>query len=250
MQVAAEQWPSNLSTIADYLRRRECAYESQDEALAFVTQLAVVSVPGSTWASIASVREGRMHTLAATGEPAREADALQDRSRTGPAIDAAMIDGAVRTPDLRSDPNWSLLGQTTARSTMSVRMTNCYDDSASVLNFYADRADRFDDTSEAVALVTAIYGGTLVAAAAAREQNTHLQRALLTNRDIGTAIGVLMAQLKLPRDEALLMLQEVSQRTNRRVADIAGEVVDTGTLDLRPEDTSRGASVDDQLRVT
>lgn len=167
VHVAAAQWPSNLSSIADHLQRHQRAYESRGEALAFVSQLAVVSAAGCTWASVASVSEGRVHTLAATGEPAREADALQDRSGTGPVVDSVTKDGAVRTADLCSDSRWPQLGRTTAKGTLSVRMAGGSDDAASVLTLYADRTDPFDDTSEAVAVLTAIYGGTVVAAAAA-----------------------------------------------------------------------------------
>lgn len=45
-------------------------------------------------------------------------------------------------------------------------------------------------------------------------------------------MGVLMARLKIPREQAFGLLRMASQSSNRKLRDIATEVVGTGTLDL------------------
>ena len=58
----------------------------------------------------------------------------------------------------------------------------------------------------------------------------NLPRALVNARLIGIAIGVLMARRHCTRDDAFGLLCAASQRTNRRVAELAADVADTGEL--------------------
>jgi len=58
----------------------------------------------------------------------------------------------------------------------------------------------------------------------------NLEIALASNREIGTAIGVLMSLRKVTRDRAFDMLRDASQRTNRKLRDIALDVIETGTV--------------------
>lgn len=58
----------------------------------------------------------------------------------------------------------------------------------------------------------------------------HLERALSSNRTIGTAIGILMAERRVTPEAAFGLLRERSQNSNRRLREIADDVVLTGTL--------------------
>jgi signal transduction histidine kinase/DNA-binding response OmpR family regulator len=62
-----------------------------------------------------------------------------------------------------------------------------------------------------------------------------LQQALQTNRTIGTAIGIVMANYELDPSRAFKVLVRTSQQTNRKLHDIAAEVVRTGAL---PDDST------------
>ena len=64
-----------------------------------------------------------------------------------------------------------------------------------------------------------------------RERIHHLESALATNRRIGTAIGVLMGNRKVTETEAFELLSRASQRRNRKLRDVADDVIDTGTID-------------------
>ena len=67
----------------------------------------------------------------------------------------------------------------------------------------------------------------------ANDRARNLKRALESNREIGVAIGVLMHEHRLSRVQAFDVLRAASQDSNRKLADIAIEVVDTGTLSIR-----------------
>jgi hypothetical protein len=82
-----------------------------------------------------------------------------------------------------------------------------------------------DPLNLAVALASAT-----ATVAALQEENSHLQRGMTSGRMIGAAIGILMSQNKVTRDQAFDLLRLRSQHSNRRLRDIAEELVDTGLL--------------------
>jgi AmiR/NasT family two-component response regulator len=63
-----------------------------------------------------------------------------------------------------------------------------------------------------------------------KEKIANLEVALRTARRIGSAMGVLMATQKVTENEAFDMLRNASQTENRKLRDVAQDVVDTGTL--------------------
>lgn len=89
------------------------------------------------------------------------------------------------------------------------------------------------DEEEPLNLAVALAGAAATVAAL-REDNLHLQRGLETSRMIGTAIGMLMSQNKLTRNQAFDLLRLRSQHGNRRLRDIAEELLDTGSLPAAP----------------
>ena len=65
-----------------------------------------------------------------------------------------------------------------------------------------------------------------------RNKIANLEVALITCRRIGTALGILMAQNQWTQQEAFAVLATVSQRTHRKIRDIADDVLFTGTFDV------------------
>ena len=64
----------------------------------------------------------------------------------------------------------------------------------------------------------------------ATDRVKHLERALDSNRIIGTALGILMATQKISSEDAFICLKQASQRTNRKLREIAEDVIYTGAL--------------------
>ena len=64
----------------------------------------------------------------------------------------------------------------------------------------------------------------------AEHRADNLERALTSNRRIGMAIGILLERLHVPEEEAFELLREESMRQNVRLAQVAEQVVYTGTL--------------------
>jgi hypothetical protein len=74
---------------------------------------------------------------------------------------------------------------------------------------------------------------------ALRSKAQNLALGLESNRLIGTAVGILMAGRRTTYDQAFTLLRVCSQETNRKLIQIADEVVLTGEL---PGRTDRGAA--------
>ena len=114
------------------------------------------------------------------------------------------------------------------------------------LTIYSDRRDAFDERAAGMGLVLASHGSLLVTAALARGRAMHLLRGLQSNREIGVAIGILMQQHRISRDAAFDMLRAASQHSNRKLAEVASEVADTGTLAVhhrRPVPAKRSRAI-------
>lgn len=236
-----DESPSGLATLYADIGRQLRAYDSQDDALAAVTATAVTAVPGVEWASITRGRDGVFRTLAATDPSADTVDAIQYELGSGPCVDAVVQEATFVTGDLRADPRWPEFGRRAAdatgvRSMLSFRLFLEGEDFIAGLNLYSTSPAAFDSSSELVGTLVATHGAIAVAASAARERAAQLQRALLSNRDIGVAMGILMANYKVTKGQAFDLLRVASQNSNRKLTDVASNVTDTGVLTL-PDST-------------
>jgi GAF domain-containing protein len=209
------------------------------DIMAAITRLAVAAIPGVEQASISEGRDGRFRTLASTGDIATIGDLIQYQLASGPCVDAIIDDTVYRSNDLAADTRWPQFGtrahaETGATSMMSLRLFIEGDERIAGLNLYSTRPDAFDDSAYAVANLVATHCATALIAASARERVENLQRALTSNRRIGMAMGVLMATHKLTETDAFTLLRIASQNSNRKLTDIADDVITTGTLELPP----------------
>jgi transcriptional regulator with GAF, ATPase, and Fis domain len=196
-----------------------------------ITAGAVDAVPGVESASISYVTGHRtVESRAATGELARRADELQTRVHEGPCLDSIWTQQTVRIDDMATEHRWPRFAAGAAAlgagSSLSFRLF-VEEDDLGALNLYATEPHTFGAESEDVGLVFAAHAA--VALAGARHEHD-LQAALGSRDVIGQAKGILMERYKLPADEAFLLLARVSQRTNRKLVEIARDLTETGAL--------------------
>lgn len=62
-----------------------------------------------------------------------------------------------------------------------------------------------------------------------RDQVEQLELALRTSRTIGAAIGIIMSSRSATQDEAFAVLRSASQHTNRKLRDLAADIVHAGS---------------------
>ncbi|TQM57928.1 GAF and ANTAR domain-containing protein [Humibacillus xanthopallidus] len=233
--------PGHLRRVAvDYQRLgQQLLHSSEANPFDAVTQLAVDRIPHAAAASITTLKHDRFVTSAATDDVARRADAIQYALGSGPCVDA-IVDQAIYSPrDLASDDRWPEYGHRVQAelglsSMLSYRMNLEFAGVIAGLNLYGRLPDAFDDHDLAEGLLLTTHAAQAVSAAHLRDRAENLERALSSNRDIGTAVGVLMGQHKLTRDQAFDLLRIASQNTNRKLRDVALDVIDTGDVDVTP----------------
>ena len=76
----------------------------------------------------------------------------------------------------------------------------------------------------------------------AQQRSAQLQTALVTNRTIAMAIGIVMARTGQTSEQAQAALVKVSQQTNRKLRDLADRIVLTGSVDLGPVSAATAAA--------
>jgi hypothetical protein len=212
--------------------------ESHFDAL---TRVAVARVAGAQSASVTTLRGGRFRTESATDDLSRRGDALQYELGSGPCIDA-IVDATVYHPvDLRRDRRWPEFGRRVhadlgVASMVSFRLNGDFlsEEMIAGLNLYSDQPDAFTPSAVGIGSLLATHGAVAIAAELNRHRAVNLEHALTTNREIGVAMGVLMTRYRLTRRQAIDLLRITSQRSNRKLHDIAVEVGDTGVLPGMP----------------
>lgn len=214
-----------------------------------VGELAVKHVPGCSWASISDVHAGSGRSLATSDPVAATVDQLQYLLGEGPCLQSAAAGASVLCRDLDGEHRWPRFAarareETPLRSVLAIRLPGR---EAAAMNFYAEHTNAFDDDAIAVASILAAQAAGLLAVGQATEHSHHLEEALQSNRQIGMAVGVLMAHHRVTQEDAFALLRVASQALHRKLRDIAAEVTETGALpDLPRRSTTRPvASADD-----
>ncbi|GAB3878881.1 GAF and ANTAR domain-containing protein [Terrabacter terrigena] len=240
--------PRTNSELTEHLSRvaqdfqslgQQLSRSTQSNAFEAVTRLAAERIPAARTVSITTYKHDRFMTAAATDDVARQADAIQYSLGSGPCIDAIVDDTVYQPKDLAADDRWPEYGQRVVselglRSMLSYRMHLDLAGVIAGLNLYAEEDNAFDDRDLAEGLLLVTHAAQAVTAAHLRDKADNLERALATNRDIGTAIGVLMAQHRLTREQSFDLLRIASQNTNRKLNEVALDVIDTGAVDITP----------------
>lgn len=168
-------------------------------------------------------------------------DALMERvaeaaaeAGDSPGLAAFETGETVRCDDLAHECRFTayaaqLVAHTPIRAVLSVPL-RFHDATVGVLTLYSARPHAFDESSVARAALVAEHAAIAVEAARSDDRAVQLQAALEHSRTIGAAIGILVERHRILPDEAFQMLRETSQHTNRKLAQVATDLLETGAL--------------------
>jgi GAF domain-containing protein len=200
-------------------------------------------MPGGSEASITLLRNEQPTTVAFSGELARDLDESQYEHGYGPCLEAALGGHLVEITDGRTEGRWPRYMPTfVARGALSSLAAPVPGALLTAgLNVYATTAQAFADTDRQALVEFAGYAGValanLDALTDARELAENLQKAMESRAVIEQAKGIVMERHKLTADQAFRVIAEASMQTNRKVRDLAENLVRTGNLgpdDPRP----------------
>jgi GAF domain-containing protein len=229
--------PTDPTEVLERLGRLSLRELSMDSLLQTVADLTKQVMPGNPEASVCLLVKGRPTTVVSTGTLATELDETQYDRGHGPCLHAARTGELTEIVDTRADDRWPDYTPRAVEhgnlSSLSVPLA--IDEEHQVtgaLNIYARRPDAFDESSRAVATrfapYAAVAAGNLYAYQSARDMADNLQLALESRSVIDQAKGILMERYKLTADRAFQLLARVSMDSNRKVRDIADDLVRTG----------------------
>jgi hypothetical protein len=206
-----------------------------------LVEVAAQVMPHSDHAGVTLIRGTRRpRTIAASDRLPLEVDALQYATHEGPCLAAAETgDDVVLSEELASDDRWPQFGprcaaQVGVHSLLSVRLALSQEDRAA-LNFYARAPGAFDDLDIGMGSMLAPYAALVIQQELHDADVTNLEHALSSSRQIGMAVGILMARYRVTDDEAFEMLRTASQHLNRKLRAVAVDVTDTGEIPEPPE---------------
>ncbi|GAA5166961.1 hypothetical protein GCM10023321_58850 [Pseudonocardia eucalypti] len=216
------------------------AEKSPAAVLRAITRAAVRTVPRCDHAGAVSIGtdQGQFSSVvteASSDAVAEVMDLLQELVGQGPCLDQIRKQKSLLIDDLATDPRWPVFGRRAADevgvSTMLSFRLSVRKASHAALNLYSRQAGAFDDNAYAKGAILAAHATIALTAARARQTTEQMRAALDSNREIGMAMGILMARGELSQSEAFDLLAGASQRLNVKLRRVAAQVVRTGELD-------------------
>ena len=207
---------------------------SVSDTLAQVVGLAVATIEGSDYAGILLVDGGVVTTPVHTDTIVVEIDALQHRFSEGPCRDAIAQGVTLYAEDLADDPRWERFGPEAVtrgiRSMLALPLLS--NGTIGALNLYSRYPRAFGVIDRARGLLLTSLAALAFASAQTHEDEerraTNLHAALATREVIGQAQGILMERERVTADEAFDILRRASQHLNRKLREVAQNLVDTG----------------------
>ena len=195
-----------------------------------VCNAAPLLVTGCDLASLMLRRNGRLITAAASSEVARQIDEMEREIGEGPCVDAILDEAAYVDADLTDGSPWptladKILERTTVRGTAGFRLIAEHQ-KVGALNLFSDTPGALTDESVDQAAVLAAFTSVSLAAVSGQQSADTLKAGLVSNREVGKAIGLLMAFHKINDEQAFDILRKASQDMNVKLSVIAREVVD------------------------
>lgn len=191
---------------------------------------AVDLIDGCDHASIMVAANGRFRTVAATDQVAAHVDMLEREVGSGPCVDAIVEESFQVDSNIKDESQWPdlakrLLAETPVRGMIGYRIL-ADNRKVGALNVFSDTAGALTEQSADQGAVVASFASVSFMMLSAKDQAETMSRGLDSNREIGKAIGLLMAAHRFTEDEAFDLLRTTSQNLNMKISAVARRVVE------------------------
>jgi GAF domain-containing protein len=205
--------------------------QTVDGLLEMIVGTAVSGLPNIDDASISLVIRdgGQFATVNASSAAIREVDEAQYKDDAGPCVQAIRT-GKETMTELPSS-SWPMFSDAALaagfRAVWSIPLL-LRARVMGALNLYLRTTDPQSDgvTARALARQATVVLANAASLMGAEAANRHLREALETRDLIGQAKGILMARESISADLAFDVLRRASQRSNRKLREIAAEIVE------------------------
>lgn len=207
--------------------------EALDDALTRVTELAVASVDVCDAADVSLIADDGPWTRVRSDPSGPGLDEVQVRAGDGPTLEAVRTCRIVQVRSTDEDARWP----TFARAATEAGVASCVvapmivrGECIGALNLYSGTDDAFTSAHERAAQLVAAQAAVVLANAQLHQACTdltgQLEEALRSRAVIDQAKGILMERRQCDAEEAFEELRRRSQTENRKVRDLAQDLVD------------------------
>lgn len=211
--------------------------EDVDSTLSRITHLAVACIVGADFCGVSLVVEGmkgkEIKTVGATNEIAAEVDRVQYEVGEGPCLSSIADQATFKIDDISSDRQWPRFSAAAAHKgvkSLLAFVMQISDKALAALNLFAQKPHAFTREDVRVGALFASHAAFTLANAQTHERDQQkaqqLEQALDTRGVISNAVGILMAQEAVNRDDAFGILRNTSQTLNIKLRVIAEGIVD------------------------
>lgn len=209
-----------------------------------ILELAATCVPEGHDAALTTRSGDRTEVLAVTSELPERIARIRAETGQGPTLDVLDTNDLVVSNDLADEPRWPLFGgrvvdATGVRSILSYRLY-LGPRHRSALSFYSNWPYAYDNLAITTGAIFAAYCSLVTFSHMVLDEPVAERRAADVHREIGVAIGILMANGDLSTEAAYQQLHNASRRLQRSLPDVARTVIARRHLMGRPDDGQRG----------
>ena len=176
--------------------------------------------------------DGVLRYTAASDEPGRMLETLQEQFGEGPCVDAFLDDAPVLAGDMGADPRWPSVGPLAAGHGVHAVLgvpVDLREGPVGTLNVYAAQPHHWDKADvAAIEAYTRVIASLLRAAVRAHlsgKAATQLQHALDHRSLIEQAKGVVMQRRGIDQQAAFELLRSQARSSRRRLHDVALQTV-------------------------
>jgi hypothetical protein len=211
------------------LARVVYAPDSIDEVPRALCRAAPRLIEGCHHASLMLLRGGRFLTAAASDDVGRRIDQAERALGDGPCLDAILDEAGQIDADLTDGSSWPRLADWVLTHTpvTGIAAYRLIVDEAKVgaLNLYSDTPGALAQSADQAAVLAA-FASVAMMATNRQQEAADLRAGLHSNREIGKAVGLMMAHHKISDEDAFALLRKASQDLNMKLTEVAREVVD------------------------
>jgi GAF domain-containing protein len=221
-----------LATALDAVRSYVAGREPLSETLQHVAESAITALHVDMAGLTLLFPDGRARTAVSTSDIARTVDQAQYDADRGPCLEAFRQKRQIRVDDTATDDRWPEFATAAqaegVQSSLSLPLVVA-GDGIGALNLYSTRLNQFTEEDAEDAQLFGDQGAVALANAQAYwEQATlaeNMTNAMASRATIEQAKGVIMATAGCDPNEAFDRLRQQSQYENRKLRDVAAEIV-------------------------
>jgi hypothetical protein len=194
--------------------------DESEAVLGDIVALVARVVPGADHVSLSTLQpDDTLVTRAATDDVAHHMDRLESLAKEGPCLDSIEQDSVQRAPDIARDTPWPrlselVLAETSVRGMLGYQLLT---GGRSALNLFSDEVGVFTDAVADEGALLAGFASVALTAVERREDADALRNRLGEDRELGKAVGLIMAAHRVPEHEAVRRLASASHIANERL---------------------------------